>query len=80
MGIVSNRKWAFLKLIKDKERLENRPCADPFLIAKAKSNNYCVVTEESKIPSRIRIPSACKAFGVECCNLKDLLDRQGWKF
>ena len=36
----------FLTLVNQRSLLEGRPCADPFIIAKAKVMNGCVVTEE----------------------------------
>ncbi len=52
--------------------------ADPWLIAFAliDKSNYTIVTFEKPNPTRknkIQIPNVCQEFGVECCDLYDML-------
>ena len=50
--------------------------ADPWLVAYAKATNRIVVTNETYDPNirrRIKIPNVCKAFGVDCVNLFEML-------
>ncbi len=66
------------------------PNADPWIIALAiKLKNqkkqglfnieYIIVTEESK-KSPNKIPAVARHYGIECVNLKELFEREGWKF
>lgn len=59
-----------------------RPQADPFVIARALSeNSLAVVTSErSGTALRPRIPDVCQAKGVSCLNLLDMFRELGWKF
>lgn len=50
--------------------------ADAYLVAMAAAHNMTVVTFETSDPKckkRVKIPDACKAVGVKCCSLNDLL-------
>jgi len=66
------------------------PNADPWIIALAKRENekmqqtlfpniYVVVTEESKTKHQ-RIPSVCRSYGINCINILELFEKEGWKF
>lgn len=70
----------FRQLIGEKQRLRGMPVADPFLIARAKVDGACVVTEEKLKPNAGKIPNACQHFGIECINLQGFLKQQGWRF
>ena len=70
----------FQTLVRGKNRLIGRPCADPFIIAKAQFINGCVVTEESHKPNAAGIPNVCEHFGVDCTNLQGFMEREGWTF
>ena len=70
----------FLTLIKQKYLLTNKPLADPFVIASAKVKGACVVTEETKSNTAIRIPNVCEYYGIDCICLEELMERKGWKF
>ena len=70
----------FLTLVNQKSLLEGRPCADPFVIARAKVINGCVVTEETRRPNAAKIPNVCDHFGVDCTNLQGFMQREGWTF
>ena len=70
----------FQQIVKKRERLEERPCADPFVIAKAATENKCVVTTEILKPHAPKIPNICKEYGVEYTDLEGFMKREGWKF
>jgi len=42
-------------------------------------NQYIVVTEESQIRNN-RIPAVCKQMNIECINLINMFEKEGWKF
>ncbi len=54
--------------------------ADPFVIAKAAVNNAIVVTLEIERPGAVGIPNICRHFGIECFNLEDFMEAEGWEF
>lgn len=70
----------FQDSLKRRQRMKKGPFADPFVIAAAKINNACVVTEETKIENSSRIPVICEHFGVACMNLHEFMCEQGWSF
>jgi hypothetical protein len=70
----------FQHLLSRRQLLTGGPVADPFLVAAAHANGACVVTEEEHKPNAAKIPNVCEHFGVGCCSLEDLLDREGWTF
>ena len=71
----------FRNLISAKAIAKGSPVADPFVIAKAgASMGICVVTEESRLPNAVRIPNVCDHFDIECINLQQLMQREGWQF
>ena len=70
----------FQALVPEKSQLDNRPCADPFVIARAKIINGCVVTEEKWKPNAAKIPNVCEHFGIDCTNLQGFMEREGWTF
>jgi hypothetical protein len=53
--------------------------ADPFVIALAIVMSCAVVTEErpSGGPPKVKIPDVCKAKGIECITLLEMLRREG---
>lgn len=70
----------FQSLVRKQERLQGKPVADPFVIAKAKVLRGCVVTEEDKKPNASRIPNVCEHFAVECLTLEGFMERENWTF
>jgi hypothetical protein len=71
----------FQMLIRKKERLNGKPVADPFVIAKAKiQEEGCVVTQEVKKPNAARIPNVCEHFDVPCLNLEAFMENEKWRF
>ena len=70
----------FLSLVSRNSILEGQPCADPFIIAKARIIDGCVVTEEKWKKNAAKIPNVCKHFEVDCTNLQGFMEREGWTF
>lgn len=70
----------FQALVREKNRLEGSPVADPFVIARAGVESGCVVTEEVERPGAVRIPTVCAHFSVDCVNLEGLMQREGWRY
>jgi hypothetical protein len=70
----------FQALVGEKERLAGKPVADPFLIARAKVREGCVVTEEKFKPNAAKIPNVCRHFRVDCTNVEGFLKAKGWRF
>ena len=76
----------FRNLISAKAIAKGLPVADPFVIAKAgaakagASMGMCVVTEEARRPNAANIPNVCDYFNIECINLEQLMEREGWQF
>lgn len=58
----------YRNLVKEKSILMGSPEADAFIVAKAKSKNWIVVTNEKKKPNAPKIPNVCESFGVEYIN------------
>jgi len=63
-----------------KERLQGNPVADPFVIAKAKVLNGCVVTQEKYKENAAKIPNVCKHFEILCIDLEKFMENENWKF
>lgn len=70
----------FQALIREKERLQGKPVADPFVIARAKILNGCAITQEKKKPNAAKIPNVCEHFGIDCSNLEGFMEREDWTF
>ena len=54
--------------------------ADPFVVAKAAVNRATVVTLESVTPNAAKIPNICHHFDVQCMNLEEFMESEGWQF
>ena len=54
--------------------------ADPFVIAKAAVNQGTVVTLEKAQPKAAKIPNICTHFGVQCIDLEQFMEKEGWQF
>ncbi len=73
--------WVFKgRLISKKARLQGKEVADPYLIAKAKVLNICVVTEEKLKDNAAKIPNVCQNFDVCCMNLEQFMQKERWSF
>lgn len=70
----------FQALIRRKERLQGKPVADPFVIARAKVLDCQVVTTEVFRENAAKIPNVCKHFSVQCTNLEGFMEQEGWTF
>ncbi|NQT19655.1 MAG: DUF4411 family protein [Planctomycetes bacterium] len=70
----------FQYLVTQKQRLKGTPVADPFVIASARIDNACVVTEESMKPNAANIPNVCEHFSIQCTNIEGFMRREGWQF
>jgi hypothetical protein len=54
--------------------------ADPFLIARAATTGATVLTMEQLKPNAAKIPNICKHFGVQCVDLRQFMEKEGWVF
>ena len=70
----------FQDLISKKSRLQGKPVADPFVIAKAKQIDGCVVTQELFKENAAKIPNVCDHFGIPYTNLEGFMEKEGWEF
>ncbi len=70
----------FRELISQKARLSGKEVADPYVIAKAKIINACVVTQEKHKPNAAKIPNVCEHFSISCVNLEEFMKQEGWVF
>lgn len=71
----------FQAMIRRKERLQGKPVADPFVIAKAWATEYgCVVTQEIKKPNAAKIPNVCEHFHIPWMNLETFMEKEDWSF
>lgn len=70
----------FQSMIRKKERLQGKPVADPFVIARAKVYNCNVVTTERYKENASQIPNVCKHFSIPCINLEDFMQQEKWIF
>jgi hypothetical protein len=67
-------------LIQKKQQYIEGPAADPFIIAKAKVINGCVVTQEKHTKNAAKIPNVCDHFGIPCINLEGFMKKENWRF
>jgi hypothetical protein len=67
-------------LVRRDSILKGLPVADPFVIALAKVNEGCVVTQESLRLGGARIPTVCLDLKVECINLEGFLEKENLKY
>lgn len=70
----------FQSLVSKKARLLGKEVADPYLIARAKIQKACVVTEEKLKPNAAKIPNVCQKFKVGCMNLEQFMENENWSF
>ena len=63
-----------------KSRLQGKPVADPFIVAKAIYIKGRVVSEETFQKNGIKIPNLCKVKNVPCMKLKGFMEEQNWSF
>lgn len=70
----------FQALVSEKQRLQGKAVADPFVIAAAAAAGWAVVTEERVKPHAAKIPNVCQHFGIRCLNLEGFMHENGWSF
>ena len=70
----------FQGMIRKQERLKGKPVADPFVIARAKILNACVVTQEKNTENAAKIPNVCDHFRIPCINLEGFMKKESWTF
>ena len=70
----------FQAMVRKKERLQGKPVADPFVIAKAKISGGWVVTQEKLKENASKIPNVCEHFGIPCINLEGFMEKENWTF
>ena len=70
----------FRILIQKKQQYIEGPVADPFIIAKAKVSNGCVVTQEKNTEHAAKITNVCDYVGIPCINLEDFMKKENWTF
>ena len=70
----------FQAMIRKQERLKGKPVADPFVIARAKISDACVVTQEKNTENAAKIPNVCDHFGIRCINLEGFMEEENWTF
>lgn len=70
----------FQTLIRKQERLQGKPVADPFVIAKAKVRDGCVVTTEKLKENAAQLPNVCVHFDVTYMNSEDFMGIEEWAF
>jgi hypothetical protein len=70
----------FQSMIRKQERFKGKPVADPFVIARAKISDACVVTQEKKTENAAKIPNVCDHFGIRWTNLEGFMKEENWTF
>lgn len=70
----------FSSLVGKTQQLQGYPVADPFVIACARVQGGCVVTQEAHRLNAAKIPNVCQHFGIDCTNVEGFLSRMGWRF
>jgi len=81
-GVVANiySRPHFQANIEQKKILKGGLNADPFVIAKASVSGGAVVTLEKFKRNAAKIPNICKDLEIDCMNLEDFMNSEGWKF
>jgi hypothetical protein len=70
----------FQAMIRKQERLQGKPVADPFVIARAKIQECQVVTTESLKDNAAGVPNVCERFSIPYINLEGFMQQEGWVF
>ncbi len=78
--IFQVRNFHFQAMVRKQERLQGKPVADPFVIAKAKILNACVVTQEKNTEKAAKIPNVCDHFKIPCIDLEGFMEKENWTF
>lgn len=70
----------FQALISKRARLEGKPVADPFVIAKAQIIKGSVVTMEKFHANAAKIPNVCQYFHIPYYTLEKFMEKENWQF
>ena len=70
----------FQALVSEKQRLQGKAVADPFVVASAAGRGWSVVTQERFKPNASKIPNVCKHFDVRCTDLEGFMSENSWTF
>jgi len=70
--LFCNRKM--MECVSRKNILENRPVADAYLCAKAKSINGILVTDEKYKPNAAKLPNLCEEIKVKCISYDEFME------
>jgi len=70
----------FQNMVDRKSRLQGKPVADPFIVAKAIHIKGTVVSEETFQKNGIKIPNLCKVKSIPCLKLKGFMEEHNWSF
>ena len=70
----------FQDMINKKSRMQGRPVADPFIVAKAIHIKGTVVSEETLQKNGIKIPNLCQIKKIPCFKLERFMKNKQWKF
>ena len=70
----------FKNMIDKKSRMQGRPVADPFIVAKAIYIKGSVVSEETFQKNGVKIPNLCQVKNIPCFKLKEFMKAEGWRF
>jgi len=68
------------ELIKNRNLLEGRPVADPFVIAQSKIAERVLVTNEISKVNAHSIPNICEEYGIGYMNLESFMKSEKWAF
>ena len=80
MSDIFNKYPKFQDMVNKKSRLQGKPVADPFIVAKAIHIKGTVVSEESFQENGIKIPNLCKVKSIPCVKLKGFMEEHNWSF
>lgn len=70
----------FQTLLRKKERLQGKPVADPFIIARAKLTNGTLITQERWKQNAAQLPNVCEKYGIPCIDLQEFMEIENWMF
>jgi hypothetical protein len=70
----------FQSIIRNQERLEGRPVADPFVIAKAWKVKGWVISMEIYKENSAKMPNICKHYRVPHLDFRDFMKKENWTF
>ncbi len=78
--IFQVQNFHFQAMVRKQERLQGKPVADPFVIARARILDAFVVTQEKNTEKAAKIPNVCDHFKIPCINLEGFMEKENWTF